>query len=739
MAERTLDMRLTMRDDGSVVVSSATTKMKNDLNSVEATSKAVTSAMSAQWKSFITLIGTIGVASAFKAIVTDAIKVTEAIGNLSIKTGASITNLDKLRQVAEKSNVSFESLSSALSILQRKLAEADKDGASPAAAALSALGLSMAEIKNLKVDEQFIVIGEAINKISDDSQKTAMAFELLGRGGTDLTLMLENLSKNFSMTNTNISPEKVAAAKAYNDAIIELKETFRQLAMDNLPYLNKALKFIHENFALITGVIVTLIGIKVATWLYGITLAIIAQTAALYALASGWKKASAARGVYEGMHGTFSSKGPQIPGTYSLLPGILQKIKDAAIAAAGALATFGAALWALALAHPVTAIIAVLAALAVAVTTYLNWDWVVEQFDKLLDKVKTVWETIGEYFQKIKNWFDPPYKIEWDVSIRDPKDQRQGDNPKWSFNQMRGFRTGEMEMGSDRQKEMTNLQGGRDKELKQIADIEKMNTEMDKAIMASTGNRYKDSITKIEQERDAFIRAGGDETKAAEDFNNKLREINKQRYTAAASLQAEIFKMVGDNYNAEMVMIGSKIQALRDAGMDEIAIAKWVELEKGKIKADEINRIAVAQSDFNETYKGGGLSEARYIKNKSFQQNEAFKNLDQDMINEKSIDQLKSYETEYKKIIADISNNRQLALESDMDTIDAWKKKEYEAIDALGVENEQVLALKDSIDRLAEAKGLAAEKANASDLTKWADSALSSMEQLEQTDRKSVV
>jgi hypothetical protein len=72
-----------------------------------------------------------------------------------------------------------------LAKLQRTISEA-ASGSIDAAQKFKTIGISIEEIKGLSADEQFLRVGEAINKIENPAQRAAMAMQLFEESGTKL-------------------------------------------------------------------------------------------------------------------------------------------------------------------------------------------------------------------------------------------------------------------------------------------------------------------------------------------------------------------------------------------------------------------------------------------------------------------------------------------------------------------------------------------------------------------------
>lgn len=128
--------------------------------------------------------GALGVAGA-RAVMRQG----DELYNLSRKTGMATQSLAALAEMAAGANIDLEEVAAASAKLSKNLAT--KEGK----AAVEDLGLSFAEIKKLRPEEQFARIGAAIAAISDQSRKVTETNALFGKGGSSLFEMFDDISK----------------------------------------------------------------------------------------------------------------------------------------------------------------------------------------------------------------------------------------------------------------------------------------------------------------------------------------------------------------------------------------------------------------------------------------------------------------------------------------------------------------------------------------------------------------
>ena len=110
-----------------------------------------------------------------KELLADA----DALVKLSDKTGIAIEPMQRLKYAAEQSGNTFEQVTSAVSMMQMRLAGGDDS----ATGALARLGLSFAGIKGLAPDVQFTTIAAEVAKIQDPMERVKVATDLFGESG----------------------------------------------------------------------------------------------------------------------------------------------------------------------------------------------------------------------------------------------------------------------------------------------------------------------------------------------------------------------------------------------------------------------------------------------------------------------------------------------------------------------------------------------------------------------------
>lgn len=112
----------------------------------------------------------------------------DEVNKASQRTGIAVEALGELKYAGEQSGASFEVLQGGLRKMQKTMFDA-AEGTAEAVDALAAVGLTVEELKDLSPDQQFQLIGDRLNNITDASARTAVAMEIFGKGGTSLLPM----------------------------------------------------------------------------------------------------------------------------------------------------------------------------------------------------------------------------------------------------------------------------------------------------------------------------------------------------------------------------------------------------------------------------------------------------------------------------------------------------------------------------------------------------------------------
>ena len=108
-----------------------------------------------------------------------------ALVDLSGQTGVAVDKLMVLQSAFDQAGMSASDVQPVIAKLQKSIAEA-ATGNDQAIAKFKAMGVAVGDIKGLSADEQLAAVGEAISKIENPAQRSAMAMEVFGKSGAKL-------------------------------------------------------------------------------------------------------------------------------------------------------------------------------------------------------------------------------------------------------------------------------------------------------------------------------------------------------------------------------------------------------------------------------------------------------------------------------------------------------------------------------------------------------------------------
>ena len=130
-------------------------------------------------------VGVRAAAQSFSAAIT----LGGQLNDLSARTGESAGNLLILRRAFDNAGAGADSVGPTINRLQRAIVEAGQ-GSKEQAEAFARLGLNIEDLKNRTPTEQLQSVAQALSRVSTDSDRTALAMQLLGRSGGELIPLL---------------------------------------------------------------------------------------------------------------------------------------------------------------------------------------------------------------------------------------------------------------------------------------------------------------------------------------------------------------------------------------------------------------------------------------------------------------------------------------------------------------------------------------------------------------------
>jgi hypothetical protein len=162
-----------------------------------------------------------GVAAAGAAALTGAahaaLEYADGLVKMSDKTGIGVEALQRLEAIAVPSGNSLDDLTRAVNQFQNRLISGQAEGA------LRQLGISFEQIRSAAPDEQFILIAQALQKVSDPAEQTRLAIELFGKAGAEVLPSLKANVDTLKDSMVTMSADSVKALDDFGDELTRIK------------------------------------------------------------------------------------------------------------------------------------------------------------------------------------------------------------------------------------------------------------------------------------------------------------------------------------------------------------------------------------------------------------------------------------------------------------------------------------------------------------------------------------
>jgi hypothetical protein len=173
----------------------------------------------------------------FTGAVAAAVNVGDAIGDMATRTGISAEALSELRYAASQSGTQLSSIERGVRAMQKNLVAAAQ-GTGTFRNTLSTLGLTLQQLETLAPDQQFQAIASAVAAVEDPTVRAALAQKAFGKSGADLLPLLAGgadglaeLRQKAHDLGVTMTDESVAATQQLDDALQTAKEQFLALAV----------------------------------------------------------------------------------------------------------------------------------------------------------------------------------------------------------------------------------------------------------------------------------------------------------------------------------------------------------------------------------------------------------------------------------------------------------------------------------------------------------------------------
>ena len=195
-------------------------------------------------------------AAGFVMFVKGAIDAADKLNDLSKVTGVSATALGGIGFAAQQAGTDLDGVAKAFGKLNLNIADA-LAGNAEAVETFRKLGLSVAELRNLKGDEVLVRLANTFASFEDDANKAAAANAVFGKTFQSILPLLdeggESLRKNIGYYErySGVTDSLVRASDQFNDSLTKLQLLNRafanHLASALLPSLRRLVEYLVES------------------------------------------------------------------------------------------------------------------------------------------------------------------------------------------------------------------------------------------------------------------------------------------------------------------------------------------------------------------------------------------------------------------------------------------------------------------------------------------------------------
>jgi hypothetical protein len=207
----------------------ATGHVSRAMSSIESSVSSAQNALSA--------LG-IGLSGAyFVSLIKGANDAMASMVDLGKETGISASALSRFEAPARDAGIGLEGVSKAMFNMSKAVLAAN-DPVSKQGQALTALGVSVKDLKNLSPDQMFELILRSANNYTDSLQKNAAMQDIFKRSGREMNVLAAEIAVKQELEATLTDAEAEAAKRLTREMIalqIEHEKTYRQIASQVSP------------------------------------------------------------------------------------------------------------------------------------------------------------------------------------------------------------------------------------------------------------------------------------------------------------------------------------------------------------------------------------------------------------------------------------------------------------------------------------------------------------------------
>lgn len=230
-------------DDASKTTSSFGQKLKNGLGAAAKVGAAAVTAVAT---------ATTAMSTAMLKGVADTAAYGDNIDKMSQKMGLSAEAYQEWDAIMQHSGTSIESLQAGMKTLANAVENNNE--------AFGRLGISQEQIASMNNEELFSATITALQNVENETERTYLAGQLLGRGATELGALLNTSAEDTEKMRQRVhelggvmSDDAVKAAAKYQDSLQDMKTAFsgisRGLLSEFLPSVTSVMDGLTEIFA----------------------------------------------------------------------------------------------------------------------------------------------------------------------------------------------------------------------------------------------------------------------------------------------------------------------------------------------------------------------------------------------------------------------------------------------------------------------------------------------------------
>ncbi len=211
-------------------------------------------------------------------LATSSASAGDSMAALASRTGLSIEAIGALGRAAANSGSSIEDAEKGLAKLSRLIVEAGR-GSKEATDTIEQYGLSLAELQNASPEGRLSLVAKALAGVSDPAKRTALAYDLLGKSGTNLIPVLEGGAdalqsqiRDYRELGLTIADAASVRVAGFDDLFADLirqltgvknvigaaaADIFGPMIAASRPAIAQLIAFIDRNRGVVSGIVLT--------------------------------------------------------------------------------------------------------------------------------------------------------------------------------------------------------------------------------------------------------------------------------------------------------------------------------------------------------------------------------------------------------------------------------------------------------------------------------------------------